>query len=76
MDQILQNRVNKWISVILYWLLFIGLSYMQTIASMYRLRDTPSGDITFDFYTDAWVGAIVVSVFYLLCTVFIIRIKR
>lgn len=76
MDQKMQNRINKWISAILYWLLFIALSYMQIIASMYRLKDTPSGDVTFDFYTDAWVGAVVVSVFYLLCTMFIIRIKR
>lgn len=76
MDQKTQNRLYKWITAILYWLLFIILSYAQTIVSMYRFKDTPSGDITFDFYTDAWVGAIVVSVFYLLCTIFIIRIKR
>lgn len=62
--------------VLLYAGVFMVLSYIQTIVSMYRLKDQPTGDLTYNFFTDVFVGSIVAGLFYMLFTCFIVRIKN
>lgn len=76
MNQKEQKIVKKWSHLMYYGLLFIILSFVQTTIAMYRFKDQPSGDITFNFFQDIFLGGLFVSLFYILLLVFIIKISR
>ncbi|MTG99443.1 hypothetical protein GJV76_15180 [Myroides sp. BIT-d1] len=70
----LDIHINK-THLFFHWILFVLISFVQTAVSMYTLRDRPSGDITFNFYQDVLVGALIVSVFYSLLLLVVLRIQ-
>ncbi|MEK6512985.1 hypothetical protein [Myroides odoratimimus] len=76
MDQNKQKTRKKWGHLMYYGLLFIIMSFVQTSIAMYRFKDQPSGDITFNFFQDIFLSALFVSLFYILLLVFIIKIPR
>ncbi|MEK6508284.1 hypothetical protein [Myroides sp. C4067] len=76
MNQKEQKIVKKWSHLMYYGLLFIIMSFVQTSIAMYRFKDQPSGDITFNFFQDIFLSALFVSLFYILLLVFIIKIPR
>ncbi|MFM9401914.1 hypothetical protein ACKLNQ_08195 [Myroides odoratimimus] len=76
MDQNKQKTRKKWRYLMYYGLLFIIMSFVQTSIAMYRFKDQPSGDITFSFFQDILLGALFISLFYILLLVFIMKIPR
>lgn len=76
MNQKEQKTIKKWSSLMYYGLFFIIISFVQTSIAMYRFKDQPSGDITFHFFIDTFLGALLVSLFYILLLIFIIKIPR
>lgn len=76
MNQKEQKTRKKWGHLMYYGLLFIIMSFVQTSIAMYRFKDQPSGDITFNFFQDIFLSALFVSLFYILLLVFIIKIPR
>ncbi len=76
MNQKEQKTRKKWGHLMYYGLLFIIISFVQTSIAMYRFKDQPSGDITFNFFQDIFLSALFVSLFYILLLVFIIKIPR
>ncbi|MEC4053229.1 hypothetical protein VSP10_10555 [Myroides odoratimimus] len=76
MDQNKQKTRKKWRYLMYYGLLFIIMSFVQTSIAMYHFKDQPSGDITFSFFQDILLGALFISLFYILLLVFIMKIPR
>ncbi|EHO06406.1 hypothetical protein [Myroides odoratimimus] len=76
MNQKEQKTRKKWGRLMYYGLLFIIMSFVQTSIAMYRFKDQPSRDITFNFFQDIFLSALFVSLFYILLLVFIIKIPR
>ncbi|WP_041893933.1 hypothetical protein [Myroides profundi] len=76
MNQNKQKTIKKWRCLMYYGLLFLITSFAQTSIAMYRFKDQPSGDLTFNFFQDVFVGSLFVSLFYILLLYFIHKISR
>lgn len=68
------SKKTRWTTSFFHSVGFLVLGYIQAIIAMFSLRDQPSSNLSFAFYTDVFFAIAIATVLYFFVVLFLQRI--
>lgn len=70
------RKKTRWTTSLFHSVRFLALGYIQAIIAMRSLKDQPSSNLSFAFYTDVFFAVGITTVLYFFVFLFLQRIKQ